>query len=66
MEFHQLTLKELQKGLNNKEFSSVELTSHFIKRVQNSELNAFITVTDELALVQAKKSGFDNSIWKDE
>jgi aspartyl-tRNA(Asn)/glutamyl-tRNA(Gln) amidotransferase subunit A len=56
MEFHQLTLKELQKGLNNKEFSSVELTSHFIKRVQNSELNAFITITDELALVQAKKA----------
>ncbi len=56
MEFHQLTLKELQKGLSNKDFSSVELTSHFIKRVQNSELNAFITVTDELALVQAKKA----------
>jgi aspartyl-tRNA(Asn)/glutamyl-tRNA(Gln) amidotransferase subunit A len=56
MEFHQLTLKELQKGLSNKDFSSVELTSHFIKRVQNSELNTFITVTDELALVQAKKA----------
>jgi len=56
MEFHELTLKELQKGLSNKEFSSVELTSHFIKRVQNSELNAFITITDDLALVQAKKA----------
>ncbi len=56
MEFHQLTLKELQKGLSNKDFSSVELTSHFIKRIQNSELNAFITITDELALVQAKKA----------
>jgi len=56
MEFHQLTLKELQKGLNNKEFSSVELTRHFIKRVQNSELNAFITITDDLALEQAKKA----------
>jgi len=56
MEFHQLTLKELQKGLSNKDFSSVELTSHFIKRVQNSELNAFITITDDLALEQAKKA----------
>jgi len=56
MEFHQLSLKELQKGLSNKDFSSVELTSHFIKRVQNSELNAFITVTDDLALEQAKKA----------
>jgi len=56
MEFHQLSLKELQKGLSNKEFSSVELTSHFIKRIQNSELNAFISITDDLALVQAKKA----------
>jgi len=56
MEFHQLTLKELQNGLSNKEFSSVELANHFIKRVQNSELNAFITITDELALEQAKKA----------
>jgi len=56
MEFHQLTLKELQKGLSNKEFSSVELTNHFIRRVQNSELNAFISITDDLALEQAKKA----------
>jgi len=56
MEFHQLTLKELQKGLSNKEFSSVELTTHFIKRIQNSELNAFISITDDLALEQAKKA----------
>jgi len=56
MEFHQLTLKQLQKGLGNKEFSSVELTNHFIKRVQNSELNAFISITDDLALEQAKKA----------
>jgi aspartyl-tRNA(Asn)/glutamyl-tRNA(Gln) amidotransferase subunit A len=56
MEFHQLSLKELQKGLSNKEFSSVELTSHFIKRIQNSKLNAFITITDDLALEQAQKA----------
>jgi len=56
MEFHQLTLKELQKGLCNKKFSSVELANHFIKRVQSSELNAFISITDDLALEQAKKA----------
>ena len=56
MEFHQLTLKELQKGLCNKKFSSVELTNHFIHRVQSSELNAFISITDDLALAQAKKA----------
>ena len=56
MEFHQFTLKELQMGLREKKFSSVELTNHFIKRVRNSDLNAFITITDDLALEQAKKA----------
>jgi len=56
MEFHQLTLKELQMGLREKKFSSVELTNHFIKRVRNSDLNAFITITDDLAIEQAKKA----------
>jgi len=56
MEFHQLTLKELQMGLREKKFSSVELTNHFIKRARNSDLNAFITITDDLAIEQAKKA----------
>jgi len=56
MEFHQLTLKELQMGLREKKFSSFELTNHFIKRVRNSDLNAFITITDDLAIEQAKKA----------
>ena len=56
MEFHQFTLKELQMGLREKKFSSVELTNHFIKRARNSDLNAFITITDDLAIEQAKKA----------
>ncbi|MGE4594254.1 MAG: Asp-tRNA(Asn)/Glu-tRNA(Gln) amidotransferase subunit GatA [Gammaproteobacteria bacterium] len=51
---HKLTVAELSKGLKNKEFSSVELTEHFLARINRSDLNAFITVTDDLALDQAK------------
>mgnify|MGYP000609611903 FL=1 len=51
---HKLTVAELSKGLKNKEFSSVELTEHFLSRINRSDLNAFITVTDDLALDQAK------------
>ena len=51
---HTLSVAALSKGLKNKEFSSVELTEHFLKRINASDLNAFITVTDDLALAQAK------------
>ncbi|MGE4570144.1 MAG: Asp-tRNA(Asn)/Glu-tRNA(Gln) amidotransferase subunit GatA [Gammaproteobacteria bacterium] len=51
---HKLTVAELSKGLKNKEFSSVELTKHFLARINRSDLNAFITVTDDLALDQAR------------
>jgi aspartyl-tRNA(Asn)/glutamyl-tRNA(Gln) amidotransferase subunit A len=55
-ELHTQTLTELSAGLQAKRFSSVELTQHFLKRIEqfNAELNAFITVTPELALAQAK------------
>ena len=51
---HTLTVAELSKSLKNKEFSSVELTQHYLDRINRSDLNAFITVTDELALSQAR------------
>jgi len=51
---HTLSVAELSKGLKNKEFSSVELTQHYLDRINRSDLNAFITVTDELALSQAR------------
>ncbi|MGC3982484.1 MAG: Asp-tRNA(Asn)/Glu-tRNA(Gln) amidotransferase subunit GatA [Steroidobacteraceae bacterium] len=54
-ELHTQTLAELADGLKAKRFSSVELTQHFLKRIErfNGELNAFITVTPEQALAQA-------------
>ena len=51
---HTLSVAELSTGLKNKEFSSVELTQHYLDRINHSDLNAFITVTDEIALSQAR------------
>lgn len=51
-----LGLRELSRALHAQEISSVELTQLFLDAiaVQNPVLNAFITVTPELALAQAK------------
>ncbi|MFU8788527.1 MAG: Asp-tRNA(Asn)/Glu-tRNA(Gln) amidotransferase subunit GatA [Methylobacter sp.] len=49
------TIAELAKGLRSGEFSSVELTASFLGRIKRHEhLNAYVTVTDELALQQAQ------------
>ncbi|WP_028468561.1 Asp-tRNA(Asn)/Glu-tRNA(Gln) amidotransferase subunit GatA [Neptunomonas japonica] len=49
------TLAELAKGLDQGEFSSVELTQAYLERIkrEDSKYNSFITVTEELALIQA-------------
>ncbi|MFA0811348.1 Asp-tRNA(Asn)/Glu-tRNA(Gln) amidotransferase subunit GatA [Microbulbifer epialgicus] len=53
---HQLTIAEIIRGLRSKEFSSTELTHHLLSRIQqlDSSYNSFISVTEELALNQAK------------
>lgn len=49
------SITELIQGLAAKQFSSQELTQFYLDRIkQHQELNCFITVTDELALIQAK------------
>jgi len=55
---HTLSLAELAAGLQSKRFSSVELTRHFLQRIErhNSALNAFITVTAEAALADAAQA----------
>ena len=52
---HDKTLAELAKGLAAKDFSSVELTRHFLDRIRRFDggLNSFITVTEDQALAQA-------------
>ncbi|WP_152220641.1 Asp-tRNA(Asn)/Glu-tRNA(Gln) amidotransferase subunit GatA [Pseudomonas sp. SCB32] len=53
---HQLTLAEVARGLADKQFSAQELTTALLARIQqlDPQLNSFITVTEELALAQAK------------
>jgi aspartyl-tRNA(Asn)/glutamyl-tRNA(Gln) amidotransferase subunit A len=53
---HNKSLPELSAALHNGEISSVELTQHYLDRIKahNDNLNAFITVTEENALEQAR------------
>ena len=49
-----LTIKEIKDGYSRIDFSPVEVTRDYLQRIEDfSELNAFITVTPELALEQA-------------
>src|SRR5690554_4515424 len=53
---HEKTLAELSAALHSKAISSVELTEHYLARIQQLDgaINSFITVTPELALEQAR------------
>jgi len=55
---HNKTLAELAQGLQQGDFSSVELTQHFIDRIDTLDktYNSFVTVTSEQALQQAKQA----------
>ena len=55
---HQRTLAGLAEGLAAGEFSSRELTEALLARIEahQSTLNAFVTVTGELALEQADRA----------
>ncbi|HHM05288.1 MAG TPA: Asp-tRNA(Asn)/Glu-tRNA(Gln) amidotransferase subunit GatA [Gammaproteobacteria bacterium] len=53
---HDKTVAQLARGLKAGEFSSVELTRHYLERIKklDGQLNSFITVTEEQALAQAE------------
>jgi len=53
---HNKTVAELAKSLTSGEFSSEELTQHYLQRIEkfDSQLNSCITVTPELAITQAR------------
>jgi aspartyl-tRNA(Asn)/glutamyl-tRNA(Gln) amidotransferase subunit A len=52
-----LTIKDALNSLKNKEFSCEELTkAHICSIEQQKEVNAYVTITSEIALEQAKES----------
>ncbi|CAA0081145.1 Glutamyl-tRNA(Gln) amidotransferase subunit A [BD1-7 clade bacterium] len=53
---HQKTLTELIQSLQNKDVSSIELTQHYLDRINSldSSVNSYITVTADRALEQAR------------
>ena len=56
MDLHKLSLSEQLEGLKKGDFTSTELTSHYLNRISelDGQLNSFITVTEDQALSQAK------------
>ena len=54
-QIHDLTLLELAAAVRQRELSPIEITSHYLDRIErlNAEVGAFFTVTADLALDQA-------------
>lgn len=55
---NELTIKQAYEGLKNRDFSSVDLTQACLARIKerNKNINAFITITEELALEEAQRA----------
>ena len=55
-----LSLKQLSQNLNDKTFSSHELTEFFLSRIKkyNKQLNAFITIDESSSLSMAKMADY--------
>ena len=53
---HEATIAQLAQKLKSRKISSQELTKHFLERISrlDADLNAFITITQNDALAQAK------------
>ena len=56
MNLLELTIKEAHEGLKKRDFSSMELTKAYLSNIKKNDkkIGAYITVTEELALMQAK------------
>ena len=56
MSLHTLTVAEMARGLRAREYSSLDLTLHFLGRIERMgpALNAFVTVTADRALADAR------------
>lgn len=58
MDVHNLTITKIKADLKEKKYSAVELTKEYLARMKKLEptLNAFVTITEEKALEDAKKA----------
>lgn len=58
MKLSELDIVKINKGLKKKEFSSVELTKAYLERIKKTDekVKSYITVTDDLALKQAREA----------
>jgi len=56
MQLNELTISQAHEGLKKKDFSSVELTKACLEQIKKTDdkIKAFITVTEDIALQQAK------------
>jgi len=64
MELTDLTITQVHQGLKKKKFSALELCKIYLDKLKekNKEISAFLTITENLALSQAKK--IDDTIQK--
>lgn len=55
-QLHELSVDAIVKGLATKDFSSVDITTHLLSRIEklDGQINSFVTVTQEQALNAAK------------
>ena len=58
MDIKKLTISQAKEDLKNKKYSSVELTKAYLERIKkvDSQVKAFVTVTEEEALSNAKEA----------
>lgn len=55
---HRLSIRQMSEKLHSRKITSVALTQHYLDRIEkyDGELNAYISVTPELAIEMAKKA----------
>ena len=58
MELTQLSINQVQEGLKKKKFSSLEVVGSCLEKIKktNPKINAFLTVCEKEALVEARKA----------
>jgi aspartyl-tRNA(Asn)/glutamyl-tRNA(Gln) amidotransferase subunit A len=57
MNLENFTIEEVRRSLEKKEFSAVELTKAYLEKIEKEDkkINSFLTISDELAISQAKR-----------